>query len=409
MLQGLALGGEYGGAAVYVAEQAPDDLRGFYTSWIQATSTLGLLLSLVVILCCRAWTGAMFDQWGWRIPFWFSAVLLGLSLWIRASMGESRAFIAAKQRGKLSRAPLREVFGTGENVRKVLLAFGGLVSGMTVVWYTSTFYALFFLTQSLRMDAVTANLLLGTALLFGSPLFVAAGRLSDRVGRKPVILAGMLAAALLLIPVFWGLAYYGNPRLVEAARTNPVVVAADPATCSFQFDPVGKGKSVSACDKAKALLSKGGVPYTNSSLPAGSGVEISVGRKIITGFESNAIQAALTAAGYPSRADPAQINAGMVLAMLVVLTGLASLVYGPLAAALVEMFPTRIRYTALSVPYHAGVGWIGGLLPAIAFSLVVATGDTYYGLRFPVLVASLSFLVGVCFVPETRGRDLHAD
>jgi MFS family permease len=408
LLQGLALGGEYGGAAVYVAEHAPDHQRGYYTSMVQATATLGLLLSLVVVLCCRFATKSAFEVWGWRIPFWFSSILLVISLWIRMSMKESRAFLQAKTQGKLSRAPLREVFGKKENRRKLLVAFGGLVAGMTVVWYTAQFYALFFLTQSLRVDPTTANLLLGAALLLGSPFYILSGRLSDRVGRKPVMMAGMLAAAVLLIPLFKGLTHYASPQLEAAAHANPVTVAADPGTCGFQFDPLGQRKNSTDCDKAKALFSKMGVPYTNAKLPVGAGVRIKVGSASIAGFDAVAIQSALKAGSYPVRAELAQMNIGMVIVFLTALIVLASTVYGPLAAALVEMFPTRIRYTALSVPYHAGVGWLGGVLPAVAFSLVVATGNVYYGLRFPVFIAALSFVIGVCCVQETRGQDLHA-
>jgi len=409
LLQGLALGGEYGGAAVYVAEQAPANRRGYCTSWIQATASLGLLLSLVVILCCRLATKSAFDVWGWRIPFWFSSVLLIVSLWIRLSMKESGAFLQAKAQGKLSRAPLQEVFGKKENLRKVLVAFAGMVSGMTAVWYTAQIYALYFLIQSLRVDPTTANIFLGAALVLGSPFYILWGRLSDRIGRKPVMMAGMLVAALTLIPLFKGLTHYANPQLEAAARANPVTVAADPATCGFQFDPVGRRKNFTDCDKAKALLSKIGVPYTNSALAAGSGVEIKVGSSTITGFDAKAIQSALTAATYPSVADPTQMNIAMIVVLLTALIALAGMGYAPQAAALVEMFPTRIRYTALSVPYHAGVGWIGGLLPTIAFSIVVATGNIYYGLWYPVIVASLSFLIGMRYMPESRGRDLHAD
>jgi len=409
VLQGLALGGEYGGAAVYVAEHSPDHRRGFYTSLIQATASLGLLLSLAVILCCRLATKSAFDVWGWRIPFWFSSVLLVVSLWIRLSMKESGAFLQAKARGKLSRAPLQEVFGKRENRRKVLVAFAGMVSGMTAVFYTAQFYALYFLIQSLRVAPTTANLFLGAALVLGIPSYIFFGWLSDRIGRKPVMMAGMLASVMLLFPLFKGLTHYVNPQLEAAARATPVMVAADPATCGFQFDPVGRRKNFTDCDKVKALLSKMGVPYTNSTLPAGSGIEIKVGSDTITGFDAKAIQSALTAATYPSLADPTQMNITMTLVLLTVLIALAAMGYAPQAAALVEMFPTRIRYTALSVPYHAAVGWIGGLLPAVAFSLVVATGNIYYGLWYPVIVVSLSFVIGMCYLKETRGRDLRAD
>ena len=409
LLQGLALGGEYGGAAVYVAEHAPDDQRGYCTSWIQATASLGFLLSLTVILSCRMMTKSGFEVWGWRLPFWFSSVLLIVSLWIRMSMAESRAFLHAKAQGKLSRAPLSEVFGKKENRRKLVVAFGGLVIGMTSVWYTAHFYALFFLTQTLRVDAMTASLLMGAALLLGSPFYLLSGWLSDRIGRKRIMMAALLASALLVIPLFKALTHYANPQLAAAARTNPVVVAADRRTCGFQFDPVGQRKNSTDCDKAKALLSKMGVPYTNATLVAGSAIQINVGATNLRGFDAAAIQSALKAASYPARAELAQMNIGMVLVCLTALIALATTIYGPLAATLVEMFPTRIRYTALSVPYHAGVGWIGGLLPAIAFSLVVATGNVYYGLRFPVFIASLSFVIGMCCARETRGRDLHAD
>ena len=408
LLQGLALGGEYGGAAVYVAEHSPDHRRGFYTSLIQATASLGLLLSLAVILCCRLATQSAFEVWGWRIPFWFSSVLLVVSLWIRLSMKESRAFLQAKAQGKLSRAPLQEVFGKKENLRKVLVAFAGMVSGMTAVWYTAQFYALYFLIQSLRVAPTIANLFLGAALVLGIPFYIFFGWLSDRIGRKPVMMAGMLASVVLLFPLFKGLTHYANPQLEAAARANPVMVAADPATCGFQFDPVGRRKNFTDCDKVKALLSKMGVPYTNSTLPAGSGIEIKVGSGTIRGFDAKAIQSALTAATYPSLADPTQMNIAMILVLLTALIALAAMGYAPQAAALVEMFPTRIRYTALSVPYHAAVGWIGGLLPAVAFSLVVATGNIYYGLWYPVIVVSLSVLIGMCCVQEARGRDLHA-
>jgi MFS family permease len=409
LLQGLALGGEYGGAAVYVAEQAPRDQRGYHTSWIQAAASLGLLLSLSVILCCRFATKSAFDDWGWRIPFWFSAVLVAISLWIRLSMTESRAFLQAKKDGKLSRAPLSEVFGKAHNLRKLMIAFGGMTTGMTMIWYTAHFYTLFFLTQSLRVDALSSNLIMGAALCIATPFYVISGRLSDRFGRKPVMMTGMFAAALLIIPLFKGLTHYANPQLEHAARVSPVVVAADPSTCSLQFDPLGQHKVLTDCDKSKALLSQIGVPYSNTALATGSSVQVRVGSRVVSGFDPSAIQSALNAAGYPAHADASQINLPMLLLCLAALLTLASTAYGPLAAALVEMFPTRIRYTALSVPYHAGVGWLGGLLPAVAFSLVVATGNVYYGLRFPVLVISLSFLIGMCFMRETSGRDLDSE
>jgi MFS family permease len=409
LLQGLALGGEYGGAAVYVAEQAPDNRRGYATSWVQTAASLGLLLSLLVILCCRFITGSAFDVWGWRIPFWFSSILLALSLWLRLSMKESQVFLQAKTEGKLSSAPLKEVFCKAENLRKLLVAFGGMTTGMTIVWYTAHIYALYFLTQLLRVDPTAASLMLAVAVVLGSPFYVFGGWLSDRVGRKPVMMTAMLAAAVLLIPIFKGLTHYANPQLAMAAQTSPVIVAANPHTCGFQFDLLGQKKNTSDCDKAKSLLSKAGVPYANAELAEGSQIAVKVGSTTITGFDAGAIQGALKTASYPTRADPAHINVVMVVILLAVMVGLAGMIYGPLAAALVEMFPTRIRYTALSVPYHAGVGWLGGILPAVAFSLVVATGNVYYGVRFPVFVASLCFLIGMCFARETNGRDIRAD
>jgi MFS family permease len=409
LLQGLALGGEYGGAAVYIAEQAPAGRRGYNTSWIQIAASMGMLLSLIVVLCCRLLTKSAFDDWGWRLPFWFSSILLIVSLWIRLSMKESSVFLQAKSEGKLSQAPLKEVFCRKENLRKLLIAFGGMVSGMTIVWYTGHFYAMYFLTQTLRVDPMTANLLMGAGLLIGTPFYILSGHLSDRFGRKPVMMTGLLAATLLFIPLFKGLTHYANPQLAQAARTNPVVVAADPTTCGFQFDPLGQRKNSSDCDKAKALLAKMGVPYSNAALPAGSGSVIRIGSKSIAGFDVRAIQSVLQSAGYPARADPAQINFVMVVLLLAALIALSALAYAPVGAALVEMFPTRIRYTALSVPYHLGVGWVGGLLPAVCFSLVVATGNVYYGLRFPILVAAVCFVIGMCFLKETNGRDISTD
>jgi len=324
-------------------------------------------------------------------------------------MKESRVYLQAKLQGKLSRAPLREVFGEKKNLRKLVVALGGMAAGMTVVWYTAQIYALYFLTQSLRVDPLTANLLLGAALLLGSPFFIVFGWLSDRIGRKPVMLAGMLAAALTLIPIFRGLTHYANPQLANAARANPVVVAGDPRTCGFQFDLLGQRKSSSDCDKVKALLSRMGVPYTNVRLPAGAEPEIKIGSRTLVGFDAQATQDSLKATTYPNRADVTQMNIGMVLVLLTALILLGTMVYGPLAAALVEMFPTRIRYTTLSVPFHLGVGWIGGLLPVVAFSLVVATGNIYYGLWYPVVIASLSFRIGLRSVQETRGRDIDAE
>jgi len=408
LIQGLALGGEYGGAAIYVAEHVPINKRGFYTSWIQVTATLGVLLSLAVVLRCRLWTGPNFDSWGWRIPFLFSVILLGISLWMRLSMQESRAFMKAKNEGKLTRAPLREVFTQRENLRKVVVALAGIVIGQAVIWYTAQFYTLYFLTQSLRVDPVTVNLLLGTALLLGSPFYVVFGSLSDRIGRKPVMLTGILVGAFALFPIFKGLTHFANPDLETAAQQNPVVVVADPQTCGFQFDPLGQAKKRTDCDKAKALLSRIGIPYSNASLPAGSALEVKIGPVALSGFDASAIQSALKAAGYPTRADPARLNKPMILLLLMVLLLLSFMIYAPLGAALVEIFPTRIRYTALSFPYHLGIGWFGGLLPTVAFSLVVATGNIYSGLWYPVVIALLSSFIAIFFYQERRGHDIDA-
>ncbi|WJF90269.1 MFS transporter [Paraburkholderia bonniea] len=407
LLQGLALGGEYGGAAVYVAEHAPASQRGYYTSWIQTTATIGLLLSLAVILGCRLLTGDAFDTWGWRIPFWVSIGMLAVSMWIRLSMHESPAFLRMKAEGKLSKAPLREVFGERRNLAKLLIALFGMIAGMTVVWYTGQFYVLYFMTQSLRLDPMSANLLLGAALLLGSPFFIFFGALSDRIGRKPVMLAGMLAAAILLMPLFKGLTQAINPQIAAAAQTSRVVVAADPAQCHVQFDLLGQRKNTSECDQIKAFLAKAGVPYRNQTLNAGDAAHIWIGTKQIEGFDPVHLKQELNAAHYPAQADPAQVNYPLALALLFALILLVTMVYSPLAAALVEMFPTRIRYTALSVPYHVGVGWIGGLLPTISFSLVTATGDMYFGLWYPVAIAAFGFVVGLVFVRETRGVDIE--
>jgi MFS family permease len=408
MLQGLAVGGEFGGAIVYVAEHAPASSRGYYTSCIQVTASFGLLLSLGIILACRALTGDAFDVWGWRIPFWFSICLLAISLWIRLRLNESPAFIRMKAKGNLSKAPLREVFGRPENLRKLLIALFGMVAGMTVVWYTAHIYAFYFMTQSLRLDPVAANLLVVEAIVLGSPCFIIFGRLSDRIGRKPVMLAGMLIAAMVLFPVFKGLTHAINPAIEQATVTHPVVVAADPNTCHFHFDPLGRRKDIFACDQIKAYLTNAGVPYSNMALPSGHEAYTRVGSTRIEGFHADALKAAVSAAGYPSKADRDRVNYPLALILLTFLIILVAMVDAPLAAAIVEMFPTRIRYTALSVPIHVGVGWIGGFLPMISFGLAMATGNMYFGLWYPVLIASGSFAVGFMFVRDLRGKQIDA-
>lgn len=407
MLQGLAIGGEYGGAAIYVAEHAPDHKRGAYTSWIQVTATAGLLLSLLVILACRKLTGPAFDDWGWRLPFLLSLALLAISTWIRLSMHESPAFLKMKAEGKHSKAPLTESFTNWKNLRIVLTALFGINGGQAVTFYCAQFYSLFFLTQILKVDSQIATQLLVASLVIAAPLFLYFGYLSDRIGRKPVMLTGLLLAALLTFPAFKWLTAYASPDIANAARQSPVVVVADPASCRFQFDPVGKAKLNTSCDQAKALLAKNGVPYQREAASAGGETRIKVGEQTLTGFDKAALLAALKQAGYPDKADPDKINYPMVVAVLVLLSLIAAMVYGPLAATMVELFPTRIRYTSMSLPYHIGNGWIGGLFPTVAFSLVVYTGDILYGLWYPVIVYSVSFVVCLLGLKETHKADIH--
>jgi hypothetical protein len=422
LAQGLALGGEYGGAATYVAEHAPMGKRGLYTSFIQTTATLGLFLSLLVILGVRLWTGPeAFEAWGWRIPFLLSFVLLGISVWIRLQLNESPLFQQMKAEGKTSKAPITESFFT-RNGKIVLLALLGATAGQAVVWYAGQFYALFFLTQTLKVDATTANLLIAGGLIIGTPFFIVFGWLSDKIGRKPIIMAGCLIAALTYFPIFKALTHYANPGLETAAATSPVTVTADPSTCSFQFNPVGTTKFTSSCDIAKSALARGGVPYKNVEAPAGSVATVSVGSTAINSYEGASVsgdaataeaarfngelQGALTGAGYPAKADPSQINKPMVLVLLTILVIYVTMVYGPIAAWLVELFPTRIRYTSMSLPYHIGNGWFGGFLPTTAFAMVAATGDIYYGLWYPIVIALMTFAIGSLFLRETKDVDI---
>jgi MFS family permease len=425
LLQGLALGGEYGGAATYVAEHAPDGKRGFYTSFIQTTATLGLFLSLLVILACREFISAKdFNDWGWRVPFLVSIVLLGISVWIRLKLNESPLFQKMKSEGKASKAPLTESFGQWKNAKIVILALVGLTMGQAVVWYTGQFYALFFLTQTLKVDLTTANLLIAASLAIGTPFFIVFGILSDKIGRKPIIMAGCLIAALTYFWVFGQITHYANPALEKALTSAPVTVVADPKDCSFQFKLTGTEKYTNSCDIAKAALAARSVNYHSEAGPAGSPAVIKIGDKAITSYVGTGLSAADTkakdgeftkalgdaikAAGYPAKADDAQINKPMVIALLTFLVILVTMVYGPIAAMLVEMFPTRIRYTSMSLPYHIGNGWFGGLLPTTAFAIVAATGDIYNGLWYPIVVASVCFVIGVLFVPETKDRDIQA-
>ena len=421
MLQGLALGGEYGGAATYVAEHAPHGKRGAFTSWIQTTATLGLLLSLLVILGTRTLIGEeAFADWGWRVPFLVSVLLLAISVWIRLSMNESPAFKKMKEEGKTSKAPLTESFGQWKNLKIVILALIGLTSGQAVVWYTGQFYALFFLTGPLKVDNATANILIAVSLIIGTPFFVLFGILSDKIGRKPIIMAGCLIAALTYFPLFGALTQAANPDLAAAQAKNKVTVTADPSECSFQFNPTGVAKFTSSCDVAKQVLAARAVSYENV---AGTGpAKISIGDKVIESFSAKGLPAdeakakdaafkkgvadALKDAGYPAKADPAKMNKPLIVAILTLLVIYVTMVYGPIAAMLVEMFPTRIRYTSMSLPYHIGNGWFGGFLPTTAFAMVAATGDIYYGLWYPIVIALMTFVVGTIFIKETKDNKI---
>ena len=406
MLQGLALGGEYGGAATYVAEHAAPGKRGFNTSWIQSTATLGLLLSLVVVLSCRYLTGDQFEVWGWRLPFLLSIVLLGISTWIRMSMHESPAFAKMKAEGKTSKSPISESFGKWENLKIVLIALFGINAGQAVTFYTAQFYVLFFLTQMLKMDPAQANMLLIISVVIGAPFFIFFGWLSDRVGRKPILMLGLLLATVLYFPLFKALSHYANPQIDMASRQSPIVVMADPSTCTFQFDPVGKARFDSPCDKVKTFLVKQGLPYTSQAAAPGTGVQVSVGEQKISGFDEAALRAVITEAGYPAKADASSVNQPMVVLIMVLLTLIATMTYGPLAAVMVELFPTRIRYTSMSLPYHIGNGWFGGFLPTVSFALVVYTGDIFYGLWYPIVITGVSLVVGMLFLKETKNVDL---
>ncbi len=410
LLQGLALGGQYGGAATYVAEHAPDGKRGFYTSFIQTTATLGLFAALLVVIGTRAAMGEeAFAEWGWRLPFFASALLLLVSLWIRLQLAESPVYQQMKNAGATSKAPLTEAFGTWRNARLVLIALLGAVAGQAVIWYTGQFYALFYLERILKVDGATANVLIATALLIGTPFFVFFGWLSDKIGRKPIIMAGCALAALLYFPLFAALTEAVNPALAHAQARAPIVVIADQRTCSVQFDPIGKATfDKTGCDIAKSALTKAGIPYANQDTPGEPVMRIGETQVPITDKASfdAALPGLLEAAGYPTKADPAQTNTPLVIAILTALVLLVTMVYGPIAALLVELFPARIRYTALSLPYHIGNGWFGGFLPTIAFAMVAATGDIYAGLWYPVGVAVMTLVIGVLFLPETHKRSI---
>ena len=426
MLQGLALGGEYGGAATYVAEHAPQGKRGAYTSWIQTTATLGLFLSLMVILGTRTIIGeAAFADWGWRVPFIVSILLLAVSVYIRLSMNESPAFAKMKAEGKTSKAPLSESFGQWKNLKIVILALIGLTAGQAVVWYSGQFYALFFLTQALKVDGATANIMVAISLIIGTPFFILFGAWSDKIGRKPIIMAGCLLAVVTYFPVFTALTKAANPDLAAAQAKNKVTITSDDKECSFQFNPTGTVKFTSSCDIAKQVLAGASVSYENAAGASGAPATIKIGETVITSYSSKGLSAAdaktkgdtfkkevadaLKAAGYPTKADMAKFDKVTVIAILTYLVILVTMVYGPIAAMLVEMFPTRIRYTSMSLPYHIGNGWFGGLLPTTAFAIVAQTGNMYNGLWYPIIVAGMTFVIGMLFVKETKDVDIYAN
>ncbi|MFN3512651.1 MAG: MFS transporter [Phenylobacterium sp.] len=423
LLQGLALGGEYGGAATYVAEHAPPGKRGLYTSWIQITATLGLFLSLIVILAVRTQVGeAAFLEWAWRVPFLVSIVLLGVSLWIRLKLNESPVFQRMVAEGKTSKQPLKESFARWPNLKLVLLALAGLTAGQAVVWYTGQFYALFFLEKTLKVDGALTNSLVAWALILGTPFFVVFGWLSDKIGRKPIILAGCLLAVLTYFPIFKGLTAAANPELAAATASAPVSIIADPRDCAFQFDPVGKTAFASSCDIAKSALASAGVSYENEKAAPGALAVVRIGEREIPSFRGEGLDraafaaaradwikqltGALAEAGYPPKADPAKVNKPAVVSLLFLLMLYVTMVYGPIAAALVEMFPARIRYTSMSLPYHIGNGWFGGFLPTTAFAMVAATGNIYFGLWYPIVIAGATFLIGLFLVREMRGAHI---
>lgn len=423
LLQGLALGGEYGGAAVYVAEHAPDNQRGQFTAWIQTTATLGLFLSLLVILSTRLFLGeATFGDWGWRIPFLVSIILLGISVWIRLSMSESPVFAKMKEEGTESKAPLTESFLRWNNLKIVLIALFGITGGLGCVWYAGQFYVLLFLTQTLKVDSFIANLIVAGALLLATPFFLFFGALSDRIGRKKIILTGMALAVLTYFPIFKGLTHFANPTLEMALKNSPVVVVADPGDCQFQFNPTGTKKFTSSCDIAKAKLVAASVNYRVENAAPGTIASVKVGDKVINSFDSAGLSkeeaslkmnnftkeltSSIAEAGYPPKANVDEINKPMVFLLVFLLVIYVTMAYGPTAAALVELFPTKIRYSSLSLPYHIGTGWFGGLMPTTAFALVALEGDIYYGLWYPVIIAAVTVIFGVIFLPETKNVDI---
>ncbi|MGJ5122309.1 MFS transporter [Bradyrhizobium oligotrophicum] len=423
LLQGLALGGEYGGAATYVAEHAPMGKRGYYTSFIQTTATMGLFLSLLVILFTRTIIGeADFAKWGWRIPFLVSVLLLGVSVWIRLRLNESPVFQKMKDEGKSSKAPLTEAFANWSNAKIVLLALIGATMGQGVVWYTGQFYALFFLQSILKVDGYTANLLIAWSLLLGTGFFIVFGMLSDKIGRKPIIMGGCLIAALTFFPIFKMITTNANPALEKAIEATKVEVVADPAGCGDLFNPVGTRVFTAPCDTARAFLAQSSVKYSTVYGPAGSGVKVTFNGKEVPYTDAKTSNPALTAAigqaGYPKAGDPSIVKmahpfdvfrpqVAAIIGLLFILVIFVTMVYGPIAAMLVELFPTKIRYTSMSLPYHIGNGWFGGLLPATAFAIVASTGDIYAGLWYPIFFAVITAVVGFLFLPETKDVDIQ--
>jgi len=410
LVQGLALGGEYGGAATYVAEHAPNGKRGYYTAWIQTTATVGLFMALLLILGIRTAIGeADFLEWGWRVPFLVSAILLAVSIWIRLKLAESPMFAKMKAEGKGSKAPLTEAFGNWANAKIAILALLGATAGEAVVWYGGQFYALFFLTQTIKVPGVTAQIMIVIALALATPFFIVFGWLSDKIGRKPIMLAGFALAVVTYFPLFQGLTHYANPALEKALASAPVTVVADPATCAFQLKLTGTESYTGPCDVAKSALVARSVNYANEAAPPGSPVTVKVGDQTLTAGTPTFVKDlndAITKHGYPASANPAEINQPMTVLLLFILVLYVTMVYGPIAAWLVEMFPTRIRYTGMSLPYHIGNGWFGGFLPATVFAIVAATGNIYSGLWYPIVVAAGSFVIALILLPETKDVDI---
>lgn len=425
MLQGLSVGGVYGGAAVYVAEHVASERRGFYTSWIQITATVGMALSLTVIFVTRMFVGeGEFGVWGWRIPFLLSIVLLGVTVWIQLKLTESPVYLQMKAAGRSSSRPWADAFGNWTNVRLILIALFGAMVGQAVIWYAAQFYVLFFIERVLKVDAALTNILVAAALVISTPLYIFFGWLSDKIGRKPIVLCACLLAALTYFPLFKALTAAANPELAQAMASSPVTVFADPRECSFQFDPVGNARFSTSCDVARSYLARAGVTYDTVDAPAGTIAELRVGKQSLSAFQGGHLtarelrvrraaweseaEALVTAAGYPRTAESSKINVPMVLLILVTLMSLAAMVYGPMAALLTELFPAKIRYTSMSLPYHLGTGWFGGFLPPVAFAMVAATGNVYSGLWYPLIGAALTFIIGLIVLPETKDADLRA-